>query len=54
VRPEKLDRAWARANLVKVWRAQAPRRVLAAFDAAHPQPARRATRSRPARSRRAK
>jgi hypothetical protein len=35
VRPEKLDLAWARANLMKVWRAQAPKRVLKAYDAAH-------------------
>jgi hypothetical protein len=34
VRPEKLDLAWAKANLIKVWRAQAPKRVLKAYDAA--------------------
>lgn len=34
VRPEKLDPDWARANLIKVWRAQAPKRVLKAYDAA--------------------
>lgn len=33
MRPEAFDEAWARANLLRVWRAQAPRRVLAAFDA---------------------
>lgn len=33
VRPEKLDRDWARANLLRVWREQAPKRVLKAFDA---------------------
>jgi hypothetical protein len=33
VRPGKLDLAWAKANLIKVWRAQAPRRLLKAFDA---------------------
>jgi hypothetical protein len=33
VRPERLDPAWARANLLKVWRAQAPKRVLKAWDA---------------------
>jgi hypothetical protein len=33
VRPEKLDLEWAKANLVKVWRAQAPKRVLKAYDA---------------------
>jgi hypothetical protein len=50
VRPEKLDGAWARANLLKVWRAQAPKRVLAAFDAAGPRSvvgARPGERSRP-------
>jgi hypothetical protein len=35
VRPEKLDSDWAKANLIKVWRAQAPKRVLKAYDAAH-------------------
>jgi hypothetical protein len=30
VRPEKLDPDWAKANLVRVWRAQAPKRVLKA------------------------
>jgi hypothetical protein len=34
VRPEKLDPGWAKANLIKVWRAQAPKRVLEAYDAA--------------------
>jgi hypothetical protein len=34
VRPENLDLDWAKANLIKVWRAQAPKRVLKAFDAA--------------------
>ena len=34
VRPEKLDPDWAKANLIKVWRAQAPKRVLKAYDAA--------------------
>ncbi len=33
VRPEKLDFEWAKANLVRVWRAQAPKRVLKAYDA---------------------
>ena len=32
VRPEKLDLKWARANLVRVWRTQAPKRVLKAYD----------------------
>jgi len=36
VRPEKLDLDWARANLIRVWRAQAPKRVLKAFDEAKP------------------
>jgi hypothetical protein len=35
VRPEKLDLAWAKANLVRVWRSQAPKRVLRAYDDAH-------------------
>ncbi len=34
VRPERLDPAWAEMNLVRVWRAQAPKRVLKAYDAA--------------------
>ena len=34
VRPEKLDPDWARANLMRVWRAQAPKRVLKAYDEA--------------------
>ena len=34
VRPEKLDLDWAKANLIKVWRQQAPKRVLKAHDAA--------------------
>jgi hypothetical protein len=33
VRPESLDHEWAKANLLRVWRAQAPKRVLKAFDA---------------------
>ena len=32
VRPEKLDLDWARANLIKVWRAQAPKRLLKVYD----------------------
>ncbi len=35
VRPEKLDLEWAKANLLRVWRAQAPKRVLKAYDAEH-------------------
>jgi hypothetical protein len=34
MRPDKLDLAWAKANLIKVWRAQAPKRVLKAYDTA--------------------
>lgn len=34
VRPNKLNLDWARANLIRVWRAQAPKRVLKAYDAA--------------------
>ena len=30
VRPEKLDLEWAKANLIRVWRAQAPKGVLKA------------------------
>ena len=33
VRPERFDPGWARANLTRVWRAQAPKRLLKAFDA---------------------
>ena len=32
VRPEKLDLEWAKANLIRVWRAQAPKRLLKAYD----------------------
>jgi len=35
VRPEKLDLDWAKANLIRVWRVQAPKRVLKAYDAVH-------------------
>jgi hypothetical protein len=34
VRPEKLDLEWAKANLIRVWRAQAPKRMLKAYDQA--------------------
>jgi hypothetical protein len=34
VRPEKLDLDWAKANLIRVWREQAPKRVLKAYDEA--------------------
>jgi hypothetical protein len=33
-RPDKLDPEWAKANLLRVWRAQAPKRLLKAWDAA--------------------
>ena len=36
VRPERLDLAWARHNLMRVWRAQAPKRVMKALDEASP------------------
>lgn len=32
VRAERLDADWASANLLRVWRAQAPKRVLKAYD----------------------
>ncbi len=34
MRPDKLDLDWAKANLIRVWRAQAPKRVLKAHDEA--------------------
>jgi hypothetical protein len=34
VRPDLLDLEWAKANLIRVWRAQAPKRLLKEFDAA--------------------
>lgn len=37
-RPERLDPDWARANLIRVWREQAPKRLLKAFDAGQRQP----------------
>jgi hypothetical protein len=46
IRPDKLDPDWARANLIKVWRAQAPKRLLKVYDAGRaPEP--RATRPQP-------
>lgn len=33
MRPEKLDLKWAKANLIRSWRALAPKRVLKAYDA---------------------
>ena len=35
-RPERVDLEWARANLMRVWRAQAPKRLLKAFDEGAP------------------
>lgn len=32
MRPDRLDLAWAKANLIRVWRAQAPKHILKAFD----------------------
>lgn len=50
VRPERLDPEWAKANLLRVWRAQAPKRRLTAYDAEHASagdlPAPKATRAR--------
>lgn len=34
-RPDKVDREWVRANLIRVWRGTAPKRVLKAWDAEH-------------------
>ena len=36
MRPEKFDPAWARRNLIQVWRKQAPKKFLKDWDAAHP------------------
>jgi hypothetical protein len=36
VRPEMLELDWAKANLMRVWRAQAPKRFLKEFDATSP------------------
>ena len=56
VRPEKLDLDWAKANLIKVWRAQAPKRLLKTYDDAALEAKPRSTlRSQPAKtSRKAK
>lgn len=32
MRPEKFDAEWARTNLLRTWRAMAPKRVLKAYD----------------------
>jgi hypothetical protein len=45
VRPEKLDLKWAKANLIRVWREQAPKKVLKAYEAGEPaRPARKPAR----------
>ncbi|WP_375203111.1 MmcQ/YjbR family DNA-binding protein [Hyphococcus sp.] len=31
-RPERVDMAWAKANLIRVWREMAPKRLLKAYD----------------------
>jgi hypothetical protein len=36
VHPERLDLRWAKANLIRVWRDQAPKRVLKAYDERQP------------------
>lgn len=41
VRPERLDWDWARANLIRVWRQQAPKRMLKAYDEAQAEAGRR-------------
>lgn len=33
VRPDRLDMSWAKANLLRVWREQAPKKLLNAYDA---------------------
>jgi len=38
VHPDKLDPEWAKANLMRVWRAQAPKRLLQAHDETHGAP----------------
>lgn len=35
VRPDRLDPEWARTNLLRVWREQAPKKLLKAYDAEH-------------------
>jgi hypothetical protein len=46
VRPEKLDPAWAKANLMRVWRAQAPKRLLKELDGNVAKPGRKARKPR--------
>lgn len=35
VRPDKIDLDWAKGNLMRTWRAQAPKRLLKAWDEAN-------------------
>ena len=35
MRPKRFDADWARANLIRVWRKNAPKRFLKEWDAAH-------------------
>jgi hypothetical protein len=46
VRPEKLNPAWAKANLMRVWRAQAPKRLLKELDGNVAKPGRKARKPR--------
>ena len=39
LRPERVDLDWAQANFLRVWRAQAPKRLLKAYEAEHGTPA---------------
>ena len=34
-RPDRIDKEWIRQNLIRVWRRQAPKRMLKAWDAEH-------------------
>jgi hypothetical protein len=34
-RPERVDEGWVRANIERVWRAQAKKRTVKAYDAGH-------------------
>ena len=37
-RPERVDLDWVQANFLRVWRAQAPKRLLKAYEAEHGTP----------------
>ena len=37
MRPERFDPDWAKANLIRVWRTQAPKRLLKGYDAGQPE-----------------